>query len=239
MRIILFDIDGTLILTGRAGQFAMHQVADMPGDPPEEGTAVSFAGRTDRAIITDYFRLAGLDDTEANFQAFCQEFYRKLPDELEQRQGSVLPGVASMLDALASAPDISLGLLTGNLRRTAWMKLRHYGLDHYFYRDGGVMGAFGDLHHDRDDVARSALRSVRDWHGHRRLDAVWVVGDTPLDIQCARAIDAGVLAVATGNFTKGQLQAAGADVVVSDLTSATGWLASQLAGTAAQPGNSP
>lgn len=238
MPVVLFDIDGTLILTGRAGQFAMQRVAaneplhqavgaGQGTEPLRENeipSEISFAGRTDRSIMADYFRRIGVEPTAACWERFARKFLNELSSELQRRQGFVLPGVHTLLEQLRGAPQVELGLLTGNLRRAAWMKLSHYGLAEYFYRDGEAMGGFGDEHLERDDVARDALRDVTSkLNKHISPQEVWVIGDTPRDVQCARAIGARVVAVATGEFNAGQLAATSPDVTVQDLTELGAW----------------
>lgn len=234
MTVVLFDIDGTLVLTGRAGQYAMHTIAAedafvpvddaaaLPGPPPN--SEISFAGRTDRSIIQEFLRRRGLDDSESQQAEFRRRFLNELPQQLRQRQGVVLPGVVATLERLSFLSPQRLGLLTGNLRRAARMKLSHYGLDKHFYGAGEALGAFGDDHIDRDDVARDALRDVRRRLGDGvREDDIWIVGDTPLDVRCARAIGARVVAVATGEFSEEDLRATGADLVLPDLTHSQAW----------------
>jgi phosphoglycolate phosphatase-like HAD superfamily hydrolase len=110
-----------------------------------------------------------------------------------------------------------LGLLTGNVREGARKKLEHYQLDHHF-----AFGAFGDGHADRNDVARLALRESRNHVGGEiNCERIWVVGDTPLDVRCARSIGASAVAVATGHHTRDQLQAAQPDLLLNDLTDPT------------------
>ncbi len=243
MPVILFDIDGTLILTGRAGQFAMQKVASREPTPvvteaesirePLQATRIpseiSFAGRTDRSIIADYFRRLGIEPSPECWGRFTRNFLNELPDELKRRSGVVLPGVRETLELLAAAPQVQLGLLTGNLRTAARMKLSHYGLEGYFYADGIAMGGFGDEHLDRDDVARDALQDVRTrLHQSVSPDDIWIVGDTPRDVQCARAIGVHVVAVATGEFSVDALAATQPDLVLADLTQARPWSESLL-----------
>ena len=224
MRVVLFDIDGTLLLTDRAGQQAMNEVATGKPESNGETTGLAFSGRTDRAIISDYLRILGLPDTEDHFRDFCDRFCAALPRHLLSRRGYVLPGVHDLLQRMSRVPGLVIGLLTGNLRRAAQAKLTHYGLDHYFYRHGQPVGAFGDDHADRNDVARSALADLTS-KGHESLrgEDIWIIGDTPLDVRCARSISANVLAVATGSYSLDILQESGADVTLSDLTQAEVW----------------
>jgi phosphoglycolate phosphatase-like HAD superfamily hydrolase len=213
MRIWLFDIDGTLISTGGAGQLAMAAaLAEGFGCPADTGD-VPFSGRTDRSIVRDLFALHQIDDSPEHWQRFVDHYLRLLPQLLAHRRGRVLPGVMPVLDSLVAASAQTVGLLTGNVPIGATAKLTHYQLSQYF-----AFGFYGDRHHHRDEVAIEARQVLRGRFPDRPDDLdIWVVGDTPGDIQCARAIGARVIAVATGLFSVPQLEAAGADLVVADL----------------------
>src|SRR5690606_26653327 len=145
----------------------------------------------------------GIDDRPEHWDRFRTEYLRHLPELLVQRSGAVLPGIRAILDRLESRDDVLLGLLTGNTRKGAEIKLAHYGLEQYF-----GFGGFGDEHLDRIDVAREALALAQG-----RLakpvdpDRVWVIGDTPGDVRCGRAIGARVVAVATGDSSHAELAA--------------------------------
>ena len=117
-----------------------------------------------------------------------------------------------------------LGIITGNLRRAAHVKLSHFGLAKYFYADAEPVGGFGDFEPHRDDVARSALKELSELVGGPPKDRLWVIGDTASDVQCGKAIKAQVLAVETGSFNRDQLQPHGPDLILSDLTHASDWL---------------
>jgi phosphoglycolate phosphatase-like HAD superfamily hydrolase len=216
----LFDIDGTLILSGGAGSAAMLQtLAEEFGVPAPQ--KVPMSGRTDRLIVRDLLQLHGIDWREENWRRFVGRYLRQLPRCLAERQGEVLPGIAPLLSKLADRDDAVVGLLTGNIRDGARIKLGHYGLYHYF-----PFGGFGDEHLDRNDVARSALAALGDFVGQALpLDNVWVIGDTPLDISCARAVGVRVAGVATGDYTANALADAGADLVLESLADAEPLLA--------------
>src|SRR6516225_6059643 len=199
----LFDIDGTLLASGGAGKAALELALT-----EEFGIAlrvqIPYAGRTDRAIARDLLRCHEIDDTRENWQKLRMGYLARLPDSMNRHQGRVLPGILALLHELQRRGDIALGLLTGNVRAGARVKLGHYGLFEHF-----AFGGFGDLHFDRDDVAREALSATRTHMGREpMLERVFVIGDTPLDVQCARAIGAKVVAVATGMHSYEQLQAA-------------------------------
>lgn len=186
IKICLFDIDGTLILSGRAGQDAvLATLWDLFG-VKAEWDSVEFAGRTDRAIMSDLFQLNGIPWTSENWVRFQQAYLRHLPCSLRQRAGRVLPGVRELLDQFREGSHAEAGLLTGNVQAGAREKLRHFQLEEHF-----AFGGFGDEHELRDDVAREALRDARQ-HLQRPIDPtdVWVIGDTPSDVRCGRAIGA-------------------------------------------------
>lgn len=213
MFILLFDIDGTLINSGGAGGAALCAALEEEFNV-DRAEKVRFSGRTDRGIGSDLLRLHGIEDSPENWQRLRDGYLRRLPEYLPQRPGRILPGVSELLGELGSVPRTVMGLLTGNLRTGAEIKLQHFGLNDYF-----SFGGFGDEHPHRDDVAHSALAAARDALPQQAADEqIWVFGDTPLDIQCARAINARVVAVATGVEPRDELEQAGPDVLLDDLS---------------------
>lgn len=201
MRVVLFDIDGTLISTGHAGSRAMlHALRDEFGVPEDTGN-VKFAGRTDQGIAQDLFELHGVDYSEENWRRLTSRYLDLLDTYLEILPGKILPGIRCALDELAVDDHIAVGLLTGNMVRGAEKKLSYFKIRPYFQ-----FGAFGDRQPDRSLVARDALSAAQTHLGRRILPRdVWVIGDTPNDVSCARAIGARVVAVATGTFTVEEL----------------------------------
>ncbi len=216
MHVCLFDIDGTLLNSGGAGKAAIEAALC-----EEFGVAVRvqvpYSGRTDRAIIRDLLQHHSIEDTAEHRQCLVAGYLKRLPSCLAAHQGRVLPGIAPFLAQLADRSNLAVGLLTGNIRAGARAKLGHFGIDHHF-----PFGGFGDHHMDRDDVAREALAAVQD---HVRqpvpLDQIWVIGDTPLDVRCARAIGVRVAAVATGWHSLEELAADRPDVLLPDLSDPT------------------
>ena len=211
MAVCLFDIDGTLLQSGGAGQAAMELALESVFGitAPTEGIAV--AGRTDRAIVTDLITFHGVENVEENWSLFVDAYLERLPHELSSRDGLVLPGVEQLLAELYRRESLTMGLLTGNFRRGAELKLDHYQLHDYF-----CGGGFGDDHFDRDDVAKASLADVR---GKKDLPSdaeVWVIGDTPADVKCGRAINATVIAVATGLHSIDDLEACDPDFLCED-----------------------
>lgn len=215
MNILFFDIDGTLIDSGGAGKLAMESALLAEFGVAASDRHVPYAGRTDAAIISDLLRAHELEVTPENIKRFLVAYLGHLPVCLTQRNGQALPGVRPLLDALQGRSDVLLGLLTGNVEAGATNKLSHFGLNHYFQ-----CGGFADDLVERNDVARVA-RQRAEQHLGREIDetiTLWVIGDTPHDVTCGRAIGARVLAVATGSHTVAQLESADPDHVVSDLT---------------------
>ena len=214
MNICLFDIDGTLLNSGGAGKAALEGallgefgLAALQGQVP-------YSGRTDRAIIRDLLRLHDIAESPDCWERLVSGYLRRLPACLRTHQGRVLPGIEALLKELAGRQEVAVGLLTGNLRAGARLKLGHYGLFDYF-----AFGGFGDRHWERDDVAREALAAVQaHLNGRASPERIWVVGDTPLDVQCARAIGAKVAAVATGWHSLAELAASGPDLLLTDLS---------------------
>ncbi len=214
MPIILFDIDGTLVRTGGAGKAAMESALRAAFGVSELRDEVPYSGRTDVAIGRDLLRVHGLDPSPANQQKLRETYLTHLPNSLKAKGGEVCPGVPELLTALAGRPGVVLGLLTGNVRAGARTKLSYFGLWDYF-----TCGGFGDEYSDRDDVARSALVSVREHLGGEVNPAdVWVIGDTPLDVSCARAIGANAVAVATGWHPADELALCEPDLFFDDLS---------------------
>ena len=215
MKILFFDIDGTLIDSGGAGRMAMETALLSEFGITVSDQRVPYAGRTDSAIISDLLRFHDVEVSPEKIQRFLGAYLEHLPGCLSQRRGQILPGVRALLEALQGRSDVLLGLLTGNVEAGAANKLTHFGLNHYFQ-----CGGFADNLTDRNDVARVArFRAER--HLGRPIDesiTPWVIGDTPHDVTCGRAIGARVLAVASGMHSVPQLQSAEPDHVVSDLT---------------------
>ncbi len=212
MNVLFFDIDGTLIATRGSGLKALRLAfAEVFGLPATE--RISAAGRTDRAIARDIFLARSVEDSQENYRRFMAAYPRHLAEQLPQFDGFVLPGVIALLEQLAARNDVALGLLTGNTQDGARIKLEHFGIYRHF-----AFGGYGDLHTDRGDVAKVALRAARAAVNHDiQLDRVWVIGDTPFDIRCAREISAKAAAVATGFHQKGELASENPDLLLDDL----------------------
>lgn len=214
VRLVLFDIDGTLIRTGGAGVRAFARAFDdeFGVDGVEQ---VRFAGRTDRGLVREILEQNGLPDSPEHFQRFCDRYVFLLEHELSDARGRVLPGVWDFLHQLQRLPQPPLpGLITGNIRLGAEIKLRRFGMWEVFHT-----GGFGDDHEDRNEIAALAhQRASRVLGGPLRGEEIVVVGDTPHDIRCGRAIGARVLAVATGGSPAEELRSHQPDWLVNDLS---------------------
>ena len=215
-KLVLFDIDGTLVLTGGAGVRAMTRACDEVVGSSNALHGVAVAGRTDWIILSDALERMGRDLDAQLFAALRDRYVTYLRDEIQvpgHGVKAVMPGIQALLDDLQARDDVYLGLLTGNFEAGARIKLEYFDLWRYFQ-----CGAFGDDAADRNAlvpfaVSRARECGVPDLAPHDIL----VVGDTPHDIACARAVGATPVAVATGMFTTEQLRDSGADIVFRDL----------------------
>jgi phosphoglycolate phosphatase len=214
-RIILFDIDLTLIATGGAGRLAMNDVFQRLTGKPNPTEGVTFEGRTDHAILMEVIARHHLGDGRLMdvYREVAGAYLEELERKMAVSNGRVLPGVVELLDALRREP-VAVGLATGNMRRGAQIKLGHYGLWERF--DGG---GFGDETPVRAEVVRQAIEEVARLAGidPDPQDAV-VIGDTPLDIEAAHLAGAQALGVATGSYSSESLLEHGAQAAVSDLS---------------------
>jgi phosphoglycolate phosphatase len=215
-KVLLFDIDGTLVLTGGAGQRAMARAFEDIFSIPNAFQHIGMPGRTDAWILSDAVTAHGVPSAGGDLVRFRDVYLEHLRYEIEQpgaRKG-VMPGVRPLLDRLSGRDDVYLALLTGNYEDAARIKLEFFDLWRYFQ-----CGAFGDDAPDRNGLLPKALAAILACGGPAvAAGEVVVVGDTPLDVACAAASGARSLAVATGGYDADALRAAGADVVFEDLS---------------------
>jgi phosphoglycolate phosphatase len=215
-KLVLFDIDGTLVLTGRAGVRAMNRACEEIIGHADALDGIPVAGRTDWIILHDTLVRIGRQLDEGLFNELRASYLTHLRDEIVLPGTGfkgALPGVPRLLDRLHARPDLFLGLLTGNFEEGARIKLEHFDLWRYFR-----CGAFGDDAADRNALVPIALARARA-RGVPELQPqdVIVVGDTPHDVACALAVGATPIAVATGGFTAEELRTSGATIVVQTL----------------------
>jgi phosphoglycolate phosphatase len=211
--LVLFDIDGTLVRTAGAGVRGMNDAFERLHGRSDALRGVAVAGRTDRAILAEVFSRWGEALTDATVAPLRDAYLDALEQELRDGGGpafGVLPGVHDALDALDAHPGFTLGLLTGNFERGAEIKLERFDLWRRFR-----FGAFGDHHYDRRALVPVAVERAR--ADGIEPSHVVVIGDTPLDVDCAHAYGAVAVAVATGDYSREQLAATGAEIVVDTL----------------------
>lgn len=196
MTVLFWDIDGTLLTTEKAGLIAWNDaVKAVTGREFDLRGSLRTAGYTDYQIAVRTFELLGIDADDASFEALVRCYEERLSVSLPRRRGRVLDNVREVLEHLrAERPDVRSYLLTGNTPRGARAKLTHYGLMEFF-----PSGAFSVDTGGRASIAVRALELARGG-GPVARDGVYVIGDTPHDIECARAIDARMIAVATGDY---------------------------------------
>lgn len=211
--LLLWDIDGTLISSGGAGERALvHALREEFGI---EGTLedIELAGRTDRWIARRVLAKFAVADTPANITRYLNRYLKHLPQEMANPRARTLPGVPELLQAVAARPDFAQGLLTGNLRRGAEIKLGHHQLWAHF-----AFGAFADDSELRNELGPHALQRAAAHHAVEfAVDRVYVIGDTPHDIACGRAIGARTIGVATGRHSVADLAACHPTAVFADL----------------------
>lgn len=214
VRLVLFDIDGTLVHTGGAGTKAFAKVFATEFGAHDGTEKMKFAGRTDVSLVREFFGLHQIPATSANFERFFDRYVFWLDHILAHSHTEECPGVRDLITELESlAEPPLLGLLTGNIRLGAEIKLRHFRLwDHF------VTGGFADDDENRDHIAAVAKHRGERVLGRKLAgEEIVVIGDTPLDIRCGRAIGAKVLAVATGGARYEDLERHAADWTVEDL----------------------
>ncbi len=230
--LVLFDIDGTLLLTQHAGMRSMHAAArELFGDTfTLEGVEV--AGRIDPLIWADLARINGIDDHAVHHDRFRAGYARHLARRLAENNTAVLlPGVPQLLEALGRLEHVTLGLLTGNYPETGTLKIEAAGLD----PAGFAVAAWGSDGGSRRELPQRAMTRYHQRTGRRlKGHEVTVIGDTPHDVDCARAHGCRVIAVATGSFSRETLAEHEPDLLVEDL-SATGEIVDWIAGAAQPP----
>jgi phosphoglycolate phosphatase len=213
-RLLLFDIDSTLVSTLGAGVKALQQIIERRYGVEDDLSDIEIAGRTDVTIAANILRKYRIEPTPENLESFLDEYVAGLAKLLPQLQGWVLPGIREILERLKSRPDRVLALLTGNLRRGAELKLTRYGLWQFF-----EFGAFADDHYDRNELGTFARQRAQEKHGQDFDSAqIDVIGDTGHDIACGKAFGARTIAVGTGSWSWERLRACQPDFFFEDFS---------------------
>jgi phosphoglycolate phosphatase len=223
-RLILFDIDNTLLNTGGAGGLAMNLAFQEMFGINDGFAKVEFSGRTDLYIFSEGLTLHGIaGGHQAHLEEFLRRYHLHLERTLAERKGHLMPGFPPLLEALAQRDGNRIGLATGNFSQAAWMKVDHYGIKEYF-----SVGVFGEASPDRSEMVRSGIQPIAAEIAH---EEVLIIGDTPHDV--SSALDNGLTAVgvATGSYSAEQLRDSGAQMVFPDFS---GWqaAAAKLSGEA-------
>lgn len=217
-RLVLFDIDGTILLTAGAGRRAVTRAVAEHHPLTDLALQVRFDGKTDPLIVMELLAASGHPDPKDPriIQDVCERYVDYLAEELTRtRDTTILPGVVPLLDALDAEPGVVVGLLTGNVVRGARLKLESGGID----PDRFALGAYGSDSHHRPDLPGIAAARAEPFLGRvpSGIEVV-IIGDTPADVTCGAGIGARPVAVATGSYKAEQLRDAGAAAVFEDLS---------------------
>lgn len=222
MKVLLFDIDGTLVNTGGTGKDAMNQAFEEIFSLPNGLDGILLAGQTDPKIMLDIFKKLDMKWDDRKIEEFKERYFVRLGEEFQKPRSSrrIMPGFPEALEKLSTLPKTHLGLLTGNWRRGAEIKLENFGLWKYF-----EFGAFGDDDLDRNKLVPHAIhRAAKLFGSHPKSDRVYVIGDTPRDVLCARPHGAVAIAVATGDYSVDVLRAEKPDYLFADLSNVDAFL---------------
>ncbi|PEN09459.1 HAD family hydrolase [Longimonas halophila] len=202
MKLLLFDIDGTLLHANGSGRVAIeHALADV-FDRPIATDEISFSGRTDPGIMRDILESNGIAPSTANVKRALNAYQEVVLQQGNPGDVTLIPGIPPLLDKLAERTDVTLALLTGNVRATAFWKLDAVGLDRHF-----AFGAFGSDDGNRHNLPPVAVRRAQQHTGRTFVGSdVVIIGDTPHDIQCGRGIGAFSVGVCTGSYERSMLE---------------------------------
>jgi phosphoglycolate phosphatase-like HAD superfamily hydrolase len=218
-KLVLFDIDGTLLLSAGAGRRAIHAAMGEDGVDLTPAAGIRFDGKTDPQIVAELLQAAGhpLPDDPARVAVLLERYLAHLERDLAEpgHRSRMMPGVPDLLDALEADASVLLGLLTGNVLPGARLKLRAVGLDPGRFR----VGAYGSDHARRGELPGIAARRAAPFFGRVPGGSeVVIIGDTPADVCCGEGIGARTIAVATGGYSVAELEQAGADLVFEDFS---------------------
>ena len=215
-KLVLFDIDGTLIDSGEAGSRAMNNSFRKVFSIENAFAGIKMAGRTDIQIIKEGLAVHGLQSGDRLLSSILSEYLNSLRTEVNNNRRHLKPGVVELLDSIKTMSGYWLGLLTGNIEKGARIKLEVFDLNRYF-----PIGAFGSDDEDRNRLLPIAVRKFRDM---TNIDLSYneciVIGDTPSDVRCSKPFDAISVAVSTGPYSYESLLETEADYVLKELSHA-------------------
>lgn len=210
-KLILFDIDGTLIDSGGAGTTSLNRAFNELFGIKDAFNGIPMAGKTDIQIMRQGLRVHGFPDMDSNLEGMVNTYLKFLEDEINNPRRKLKPGIKEMLKLLGEM-EVPLGLLTGNLEKGAKIKLGPFGLNEYF-----LDGAFGSDHEDRDRLLPIALQKFSMIGFEFSPSDCVVIGDTPRDVACSKIHGAHCIAVATGPYSREDLLNTDADIVLESL----------------------
>jgi phosphoglycolate phosphatase-like HAD superfamily hydrolase len=219
-KLVLFDIDGTLLLSRGAGRRALvAAMADLLEAPAVAAEVVRFDGKTDPQIVSEMLAAAGVPrpDDPARIAVVLDRYLARLESELARpgHATDIMPGVSELLTEVERAGDAVLGLLTGNVAAGARLKLRSAAIDPARF----VVGAYGSDHAERARLPAIAAARAEQYFGRAPQGAeIVIIGDTPADVTCGAALGARAIGVATGSYSTADLASAGAYAVFEDLS---------------------
>lgn len=212
--VLLFDIDGTLIHTDGGGKVALKKAINRAFGHEDPFVDIDYGGRTDRSIARELLDIHKIEINRKNVQLLFDEYTHLLKEALGNSKGYLLPGIESLLPRLSRRDDIALGLVTGNVERGAYLKLSHFGIDGFF-----SFGGFGDHFEERSRIAYSGVKAAENYLG-KPIDSsrFLIIGDTPHDVSCAKAVGVKSLAVFTGFAFRESIKDSGPDYLLEDLS---------------------
>ncbi|HDH96680.1 MAG TPA: HAD family hydrolase [Proteobacteria bacterium] len=218
MVVVLFDLDGTIMLSGGAGRRAMEHVFERKFGVPDGFDGILPDGKTDPEIFREMIAKRGVDveDEDATLAELHDMYIDRLRVEMPSSERAVLmPGVRELLRELKGLPNVALGLLTGNYEEGARIKLSRFGLQDFF-----EFGAFGSDHESRPELVKIAIERAEKLYGQpiEMGKHIVIIGDTPRDVECARLFGLTCIGVATGRYSVEELKRVGADYAFEDLS---------------------
>ncbi|NRA63525.1 MAG: HAD hydrolase-like protein [Pseudobacteriovorax sp.] len=222
MRVLFFDIDGTLLMTNGAGKTAIEATLNREFAVSQPKADIDYGGRTDLSLVKELFELNGLSQpSQSAIQRFFGSYVSILKSDLDRCNSQILPGVESLLDRLLEDDRYELGIITGNILAGAQTKLSHHNLDKYFR-----FGGYGDRSLRRQDIAIEGLEDAKKALGDQNIEGhrCLVIGDTPHDIVCSRSIKAHSFGVCTGYASKESILAENPSRIFDDLSDMDGVL---------------
>lgn len=215
MKLILFDLDGTILLSGGAGARAVNRACKKIHGIEDVMDRIMPDGKTDKAILREIFRAIEKDFSPDQVNGLFKEYLIFLKEEVtNSTEYRVMPGIPELIGALYERDNIIIGIATGNIEEAALIKLERSGLSHYF-----KFGGFGSDFENREELIRIAIeRGEKFLNYERKFERVFVIGDTPLDVIHARAAGAKTVAVATGSYSVSDLERCNPDYLFENFS---------------------